>query len=581
MAYKLEELTKKSVREQANVITRFIRNEWRTIGGRLFSDDSLDMSFIEYLVYKALENNPNIKKISKNDIDNNTFDFHPLIQNALVTNLPEDYIKIANAAIANFRDPKCYASAFFFSNVVWHFSMAETGTPKSLVNLAKKVLNIKSTDSVADICSGQGDFMTSIFLDNAPKNFTGYEINIHCAAQSLMRADILGNNIEIKLGDALVDLNDNKSVKYDKIFANYPFGKRIFGNSNIKIQSSGLGQMRTYDWLFIDAVCQHLTENGKGVAILLDGSLSNITDKAEREYFLKNGYIEAVISLPPRMFYSTAVKTSLVIFSKNNTSVRFVNADDIYSPSEFSSMNCLSDDNIKTIINLLDEKNDTDLSFTLSNKDIEKHDCSLAIKTYRSGLKEYENAVRLKEVATVLRGAGNYKGFEGNGTSYTGLQLMKISDMMYGLVPEELQTLKEGFYKPGMAKLEKNDIVISRNGTIGKVAIYDGGDDRIVIPNGNIFIIRPNLEKINPYYLLAFLLSKDGEKTIELITTGSVIKTISSASLENIKIPLEDFNKQKEIAEKIIAAQIELKMYRARFANAEQKILSAFDGEEE
>jgi len=580
VAYTLDQLAQKNVRDEASAIEKIIRNEWRNLG-YYPSNYSLDIPFIEYLIYKVLLKFPEIKNITTKVISENEFGFDPIIQNALMTELNDDHIKVANKTICAFRNAKAYASAFLFFNISWRLGEGESGSPKSIISLAKKILDIKDTDSVADICSGQGDFMTSVFLENEPKSFTGYEINIHSAAQSLMRADVLGKSINIKLGDALVELNDNNDVKFDKIFANYPFGMKIFGNSKIKIQSSGLSRLRTYDWLFIDAVCQHLADNGKGVAILLDGSLSNITDKAEREYFLKNGYIEAVISLPQKLFYSTSVKTSLVIFSTGNTSVRFINADNLCSQSGTSTVNALSDDNIKTIINSLKSNENTETEFTLTNEEIENHDYSLAVKTYRSGIKEYEKSIRLGEIAEVLRGVGNYKGFEGDNTNYTGLQLLKISDMAYGMIPDELQALKEEFYKPNMARLEKNDIVISRNGTTGKVAIYEGSDNRIVIPNGNLFIIRPNVDKINPYFLLAFLLSTDGEKTIELITTGSVIKTISSASLENIKIPLESKDRQREVAEKIIAAQTELNMYRIRFINAEQKILSAFEVEGE
>ena len=585
MAFPLYELTKTSVREKAKKLSAEMANN-----RILHNGDPLNMRlwFYAFIAYKRLLSYPgNSPALSIDDIEEYRLGISASIQNIIngMYSL-ESAINELNKYIIKFPDARVFASAVLF-DIANNYTDVEqpSGTPQSVTNLAKTILAVQDGDNVADICSGRGDFMTSVFLENQNISFTGYELNIFIAALSEMRAEILGENAKIIRGDALSSLEEHKEAKYDKIFANFPFKKRFFGDSNIKLQSSSLNRTRTYDWLFIDAICNHLTENGKGVAVMLDGMLSNITDRKEREYFVKNGMIEAVISLPTNLFSDTGVNLSLVVFSKHNSHVKFVDASDIYDyPENESKQPCapqrvFSNDNIKSIINALEK--DGDNSFTLSTGKIEENNYSLAVKKYRTGLKQYSNGVKLSEIATILRCTGNYKETANSKRSFTGLQFLKIADIAHGLIPDELLSLPDSSYKPSMVCLEKLDIVISRNGTTGKAAIYEGGQDRKIIPSGNLLIIRPDIQKVNPYYLLAFLLSEEGAKTIEYITTGSVIKTISNASLSGIIVPLESYSKQDEVAKKIIAAQTELKMYRIRFADAEQKIVTAFSDAEE
>ena len=57
---------------------------------------------------------------------------------------------------------------------------------------------------------------------------------------------------------------------------------------------------------------------------MTNGSVSNITDMKIKKYFIENGYIETIISLPANLFNSTTIPTTLMVLSKNNKKVRMV-----------------------------------------------------------------------------------------------------------------------------------------------------------------------------------------------------------------------------------------------------------------
>ena len=90
---------------------------------------------------------------------------------------------------------------------------------------------------------------------------------------------------------------------------------------------------------------------------------------------------------------------------------------------------------------------------------------------------------------------------------------------------------------------------MAKNTTL-KSAVYKSYGNYKTILTGNLIVIRLDQTKINPYYLKAFLDSKQGILAIKSIQTGTTIISLNPNSLKYMKIPLIDFTLQKEIANK-------------------------------
>ncbi|WP_084623888.1 restriction endonuclease subunit S [Oceanospirillum beijerinckii] len=92
-------------------------------------------------------------------------------------------------------------------------------------------------------------------------------------------------------------------------------------------------------------------------------------------------------------------------------------------------------------------------------------------------------------------------------------------------------TFSKHFLKPG-------DILITRSGTCGLVAVYDK-DDCDIIPGA--FIIRFRLKPgFNPYYIKLFLMLPRVQHYISQIASGGVQKNLTSKNLLKIKILYPD-----------------------------------------
>jgi restriction endonuclease S subunit len=115
----------------------------------------------------------------------------------------------------------------------------------------------------------------------------------------------------------------------------------------------------------------------------------------------------------------------------------------------------------------------------------------------------------------------------------------KINEKAY------LELVKSG------CKPQKNDVLFSKDGTVGKVALVDFDADFVVL--SSLAIIRPTLNKISPSFL-SFILQSDFALTQAINLKGGVaIKRVVLKDLKTIKIPNLTLNEQKEITKRIEA----------------------------
>lgn len=95
------------------------------------------------------------------------------------------------------------------------------------------------------------------------------------------------------------------------------------------------------------------------------------------------------------------------------------------------------------------------------------------------------------------------------------------------------------------SKLHKGDIVYPCTGTIGNAALIEE-DDRYHI-NQNIAKISPDLNLVDPYFLLSVLLSHPIKAQIHFNNTSQMQPVILIGGLRNIKVPFPPKEEQLEI----------------------------------
>ena len=444
--------------------------------------------------------------------------------------------------------------------VLYENSFFDMSTPTSLIILASKILNIGSTDSVLEICSGTATFPVYALFNQSFSTYTGIEINYNANDIAILKASLLGDNYTFILNNALTY---KYPANYDKIFSNYPFALRGSELDECRrelqeyfnLDSTQISRCSS-DWLFNAAIVRSLKENGKAVAIMTNGAAFNKPDVYMRQFLAENGYIEAVINLPAKLFTEFGIPTTMIVFSYNNSKIKLINAQDMYS-KEDRRVNMLSDDDIEAIINCI--SNGGENTIELTPAELSEHDYTLMATRYLEK-PVVENGVPFESVIkSITRGSQvkadlleSYKS-----VLPTKYRFISLSNIINGSIDiedgkqyiSELPKALEKFVAPN------NSLVLSKMASpTFRSAVVNTANDQSVVATGNLYIIELDESKVNPYFIQAFFDSELGEETLNYASGGSTVKTISAEAVKSILIPLPPLEEQNEIAVKYQAA---------------------------
>lgn len=496
-------------------------------------------------------------------LENGTFNSSKFLKGSI------DFIKLDN--MLNDLSNEEIESLFFIilNNERFNDSFIFPAGEKLVTEIIKK-FNFHSK-SVLDIGSGYGNFINNLHQQNIGELYYGEEINNNAFFISKVLFKLRNiDNVSIKNHDALLNWEDNN--KYDIVYCNMPF----LGNApnNIKdvfnqIKKYPLPRVRNSDWYFNFRVIDSMKEDGIGFTIVRNGALNGNRDEDIRKYFVENKKIKAVIKLPSNLLDYTAIPTNLLIFTnENNEEVKFIDAS-----NKFVSLNRrkngFSDENINEIIDSL--FNENEIAKSIHIDEIKKEDYDLSPELY---LNNYEdkliNPNKLSDLATIIRGRNiNKKDLDEDLTKPQGGFLLNIGDFQDSLIMKCKQSVSNELIEQNQKIIvQHKDILLIGRGPVIKLAMADKElVEQNVIVSSNITIIRATKEKINPYYLFAYLNSEIGLVMLNRISTGTVMNSVSNKKLNELLIPILSLDEQMDIAEEM---NVSLSDYRRILKNLEK-----------
>jgi type I restriction enzyme M protein len=234
----------------------------------------------------------------------------------------------------------------------------------------------------------QGENPNDIFLYGQDSNGTVWSICI----MNMILHNI--TRFTIENGDTLEDpqiLDHGQIRKFDRVLANPPFSQN-YSRANLKFPA----RFREWcpetgkkaDLMFVQHMLASLKSDGHMATIMPHGVLfRGGKEKLIRELFVKDDVIEAIISLPPGLFYGTGIPACVVVMNKNKPEalrdkVLFINADREYA--EGKNQNKLRPEDIEKIDFVFTHKWELPKYSRLVDKTeiVEKHDYNLNIRRY-------------------------------------------------------------------------------------------------------------------------------------------------------------------------------------------------------
>lgn len=240
-------------------------------------------------------------------------------------------------------------------------------TPKSVVELLVEILEPYEGRIFDPFCGSGGMFVQSHkFLQNHGGDtdqisLYGQEIKESTWRISKMNLYLRGLDGNIKLGDSIRD-DQHKGVEADYVITNPPFNMDEWGKNAIADDDPrfkyGMPPKSNANYAFIQHILAHLDEDGIAGTVMANGSLSIQGAGGKiRQKIIENDLLDAIITLPSNLFYTTSIPVCLWILSKGKGTdqyrdreqeVLFIDGSDMYETVD-STLNRLTGDHIHRI----------------------------------------------------------------------------------------------------------------------------------------------------------------------------------------------------------------------------------------
>ena len=288
-------------------------------------------------------------------------------------------------------------------------------TPQEVSKVLAKIVTTGKSKlkSVYDPTCGSGSLLLRVAKEvKEVSNFYGQEMNrttYNLARMNMILHGVHYRKFNIKQEDTL-EHPQHTGQQFEAIVANPPFSAEwsanpLFTSDDRFSQYGKLAPSSKADYAFVQHMIHHLAENGTMAIVLPHGALFRSgAEQHIRKYLIEDrNYLDAVIGLPPNLFYGTPIPTCIMVFKKckeNPNDVLFINAAEHF---ERGTQNTLRQEDIDRIVTTYRERKEVEKYSSLATLDfIAENEYNLNIPRYVNTFEEQES-VDIPSVAKQLR----------------------------------------------------------------------------------------------------------------------------------------------------------------------------------
>lgn len=306
----------------------------------------------------------------------------------------------------NFEFPDLLGAAYEYLIKYFADSAGKKGgefyTPGEVVRLLVQLVKPRAGNEIYDPTVGSGGFLIQSHLyveeqGEDPNDLALHGQDSNGTVWAICIMNMILHNITkstIENADTLEDpqnLLHGQIRRFDRVLANPPFSQN-YSRAAVKFPSrfrewcpeSG----KKADLMFVQHMVASLKPDGHMATIMPHGVLfRGGKEKLIRELFIQDDYIEAIISLPPGLFYGTGIPACVLVMNKNKPDelrekVLFINADREFA--EGKNQNKLRPEDIEKIDFVFTHKRELPKYSRLVDKAeiVDKHDYNLNIRRY-------------------------------------------------------------------------------------------------------------------------------------------------------------------------------------------------------
>lgn len=221
-------------------------------------------------------------------------------------------------------------------------------TPRTVVKLLVNILDPAEDAEICDPAVGSGGMLIEAFNHVESKYGSARKLTLYGQEKNgttwgLCKLNMLFHNIldaQIENGDTLMEpkhVEGGELKRFDIVIANPPFSQN-YSADGMKFKERfrfWMSFKKRADFMFVQHMFSTLKTNGRLAVIMPHGVLfKSGEERRMREWLIKEGYLEAIIGLPPALFYGTGIPACILVINRNAASTRkevlFINADHEY-----------------------------------------------------------------------------------------------------------------------------------------------------------------------------------------------------------------------------------------------------------
>ena len=353
------------------------------------------------------DENDVLANVLKNNIDFNAVKGKTKIPNQKWKDLLDHFSQPGFVLVNdNFEFPDLLGAAYEYLIKYFADSAGKKGgefyTPGEVVRLLVQLTQPEAGNTIYDPTVGSGGFLIQAhqYVEEQGQNADDlalYGQDSNGTVWSICIMNMILHNIiraTIENGDTLEDpliLDKGQIRKFDRVLANPPFSQN-YSRASMKFTS----RFREWcpetgkkaDLMFVQHMLASLRANGRMATVMPHGILfRGGKEKLIRELFINDDCIEAIISLPPGLFYGTGIPACVLVCNKSKPDaikdkVLFINADREYA--EGKKQNRLRPEDIEKINFVFTHRRELPKYSRLVAKSeiVDTHDYNLNIRRY-------------------------------------------------------------------------------------------------------------------------------------------------------------------------------------------------------
>ncbi len=279
-------------------------------------------------------------------------------------------------------------------------SGGEFFTPQEVSELLARITVIGKTqvNKVYDPACGSGSlllqFAKVLGKENVRQGFFGQEINLttyNLARINMFLHDINYEKFDIAHGDTLLEPAHWDDEPFEAIVSNPPYSTKWEGDANTLLindpryaPAGVLAPKSKADLAFTMHMLSWLAVNGTAAIVEFPGVLYRAgAEQKIRQYLIDNNYVDAVIQLPPDLFFGTTIATCVIVLKKSKTdnSILFVDASAEFT--RVGNKNKLMPEHRQRILEAVATRGDVEhFARLVSFEDVKVNRYNIAVSSY-------------------------------------------------------------------------------------------------------------------------------------------------------------------------------------------------------